>query len=238
MEREYIRIKKPSPLPPNIHQLKDLDDEFWKKWIFYHLLTFYQNYDNAELKNKIENERKKQIPRIEREIAKFIRLWLNNDRQFNYHFAADGEKTNDEDIEGYYDISISNTYWTRKNFYIECKNLDSSQDLVNKYICYNTYRKDNNNENIYDGGVFRYFNGKYAQDCDFGGMIGFVLEGDIPTVKKKLITKLNEKFKTTPDGDLLRILDNSIEQNNFTFDSIHTRLNTEFTLHHLLFNFS
>ena len=94
MEREYIKIKKPSPLPSYIHRLKQLDDEFWKTWVFYHLLTLYQNYDSLELKSKIEIEKKKDYPKVEREIAKFLRIKLNADRVFGYHFRAFGENTN------------------------------------------------------------------------------------------------------------------------------------------------
>jgi hypothetical protein len=238
MEREYIRIKKPSPLPSYVHRLKELDDGFWKTWIFYHLLTFYKNYDSQELKAKIEAERRKDYPKVEREIAKFLRIKLNADREFGYHFKAFGESTNDEDVEGNYDITIHSTYWKSQDFHFECKNLDSSQDLVNKYVCYNTYKKDLYNENIFDGGVLRYFNGKYAQSLNFGGMIGFVLNGDVLTQKIAILSKLSEKFKTTPEGDLLRVMDSSIEQNSFTFDSYHNRFNSDFVIHHLLLNFS
>ncbi|HBF88273.1 MAG TPA: hypothetical protein DDX39_06485 [Bacteroidales bacterium] len=234
MEREYIKVNKPSQLPNYIHLLKELDDDFWKKWIFYYLLTFYQNYDSIELKEKI----KKSYPRVEREIAKFLRIKLNADREFSYHFTAFGENTNDEEVEGNYDITIHSTNWKSKEFHFECKNLNDSQDLVNKYVYYNTYKKDSNNENIFDGGVYRYFNGKYAQKLDFGGMIGFVLEGDVLSAKNEIISKLNEKFNTTSDGDLIRIVDNSIEENEFTFDSYHNRFSSEFIIHHLLFNFS
>jgi hypothetical protein len=238
MEREYIRIKKPSPLPNNIPLLKELDDNFWKKWIFYHFLSFYQNYDNIELIEKIENEKNKAYPRVEREIAKHLRIKLNDNKEFGYHFTAIGENTNDEIVEGNYDITIHSTNWKNKNFHFECKNLDNSQDLVNKYVYYNTYRKDSNNENIFDGGVFRYFNGKYAQNLNFGGMIGFVLEGEVSNTKNEIISKLKEKFNTTPEGDLLLIIDNSIEQNYFTFESYHSRFNAKFVIHHLLFDFS
>jgi len=238
MDREYIRIKKPASLPFDTRQLKALDDEFWKKWIFYHLLDFYKNYDSVELKSKIEEEKKKQYPRTEREIAKFIRLKLKANREFGLNFSVKGEETNDENVEGNYDITIHNTYWKNKDFFFECKNLDSSRDLINKYVCCNTYKKDSNGLHIFDGGVLRYFNGKYAQNSPFGGMIGFILGGDNITIKSNLVTKLKEKLHTAPEGDLIKITDNSIEGNDFTFDSLHKRLNKEFTIHHLLFDFS
>jgi hypothetical protein len=238
MEREYIRIKKPAPLPFDTRQLKTLDDEFWKNWVFYYLFHFYQNFDSIELKTKIEQEKKKQYPRTEREIAKFVRLQLRANREFGLNFSVKGEETNDENVEGNYDITIHNTYWKNQDFYFECKNLDGSQNLTNKYVCYNTYKKDTNNENIFDGGVLRYFNGKYAQSLVFGGMIGFVLEGDSTEIKNNLVTKLNEKLSTTPEGDLIKITDRSIGGSNFTFDSLHRRLDKEFTIHHLLFDFT
>ena len=238
MEREYIRIRPPPPLPFDTRLLKTLDDEFWKNWVFYYLLDFYQNFDSAELKSKIEEEKKKQYPRTEREIAKFIRLKLNANREFGFHFSAKGEVTNDEDVEGNYDINIHSTHWKSKDFYFECKNLDDSHDLTNKYVWYNTYKKDEANQNIFDGGVLRYFNGKYAQSLSFGGMIGFVLSGKNATIKNNIFTKLNEKFNISPEGDLISITDNSIDGNNFTFDSKHKRLQQEFTIHHLLFDFT
>lgn len=238
MEREYIRIKQPAPLPFDTRHLKTLDDEFWKNWAFYFLLDFYKNYDSTELKSKIEKEKKKQYPRTEREIAKFIRLNLNANKEFDYHFTAIGENANDKGIEGYYDITIHSTNWKSKNFHFECKNLDNSPDLVNKYVCYNTYKKNINNENIFDGGVLRYFNGKYAQDLAFGGMIGFILDGDSNNIKAAILQKLNVKFPISPEGDLISTKDNSIEENLFTFDSFHSRLNTKFTIHHLLFDFT
>ncbi|WP_128414308.1 hypothetical protein [Chryseobacterium sp. Leaf394] len=238
MKRDYIRNKKPTTLPFDTRQLKTLDDEFWKKWAFYYLLDFYKNYDRNELKSIIEEETKKQYPRTEREIAKFLRLKLKANRQFGLNFSVKGEETNDEDVEGNYDITIHNTYWKSQDFYFECKNLDGSQDLINKYVCYNTYKKNKKNENIFDGGVLRYFNGKYAQNLVFGGMIGFLILGDKAEIKLNLLAKLNEKLTTSPDGDLIKINDNSIDGNSFTFDSVHRRLNDEFTLHHLLFDFS
>ena len=236
MEREYIRIKKPAPPPNDIRQLKTLDDEFWKNWVFYYLLDFYKNYDSAELKSKVEEEKKNKPARIEREIAKFVRIKLNANKAFGSHFYAFGENTNDEDVEGNYDITIHSTNWKSKNFHFECKNLDGSQDLTDKYVCCNTYKKDSSGQNIFDGGVLRYFNGKYAQNLSFGGMIGFVLSGD--NIKSSLVTKLKDNLHTTPEGDLINITDNSMEGNNFTFDSVHKRLDKEFTIHHLLFDFS
>ncbi|MDM1521337.1 hypothetical protein [Myroides odoratimimus] len=233
MEREYIRLTKPSiSFPKNTDSLRILDDVFWKKWVFYHLLSFYKNYDNEELKEKIEAERKKKKSDIEDLIAVYIREYLRKDRLFGLQgLKIVGGVNNDLSIKGLYDISILHSYWD-KELHFECKNLDCTKDLVNKYVCYNK------GKNIYDGGVLRYFNGKYAQNSPFGGMIGFILTGDSLTIKNSLVTKLKENLHTTPEGDLIKITDNSIGENNFTFDSIHKRFDKKFTIHHLLFDFS
>lgn len=99
-------------------------------------------------------------------------------------------------------------------------------------------RKNADNENIFDGGVLRYFNGKYAQNLAFGGMIGFIIDGNSNDIKTAILQKLSDKFLISPEGDLISTKDNSIEDNTFTFDSLHSRLSSEFTIHHLLFDFA
>lgn len=233
MNREYIRVKKPSnPIPFDIRFSKTLNDEFWKKWVFYHLLDFYKTYNSKELNYIIEQECKKPYSRIEEVVSKFIRKKLNANKEFDYHFTAIGESINDEELEGYYDIIIHSTNWKNKNFYFECKNLDGSQNLINKYVCH-PQRKG-----VYDGGVLRFFNGKYAQKVNFGGMIGFVIKGNESEIKNRLISKLRENLSTSPEGDLIKVVPNSIEENSFTFDSVHNRSEQEFVLHHFLFDFS
>lgn len=219
-------------MPIFLPELKKLCDEVWKNEIFFHLLSFYKNYDNEELKLRINAERKRSNPRVEREIAKYIRLKLNSNRQFSYHFKAFGENTNDEDKEGNYDITIHSSNWKNKDFHFECKNLNKTKNLINKYVCYNM------GHSVYDGGVYRYFNGKYAQSLNFGGMIGFLLDGNISETKSKIKMKLEQRFDVTPEGDLVEVRDNSIGGNVFTFDSEHIRDGNSFLLHHLLFDFT
>jgi hypothetical protein len=235
MDREYIKINKPSPLPNYNNHLRELHDDLWKKWVFYHLLSFYRNCNKADLNQIIQLEKIKEYPRTEREIAKFIRNYLRNDRLFDLNFGVFGEVTNDEDFEGSYDIVVNNTYW-KNEFHFECKNLDTSQGLINKYVYCKIYPKGKSPK--MDGGIYRYFNGKYAQNQNFGGMIGFVLNGDIQSIKTKIIDKIESPFDNSPEGDLKYTLDNSIMQNDFTFDSIHSRFDIDFTLHHLLLDFT
>ena len=219
-QKEYIKIKKPkTPISNNRNVLKAKDDDFWKGWIFYYLLLFYKNLDRKKLNERIEYEKKQPNPRVERKIAEFIRKKLNNDKYFSEDFWAFGENSNDEEIEGYYDITIHSTDWKSKNFHFECKNLKEDTDLIREYV---------------KNGVYRFFNGKYAQNQDFGGMIGFILEGNYLNIKTKIHEKLKEKFDISPEGDLIKI--NNNKNNDFTFDSYHNRKKKEFVIHHLLFN--
>ena len=236
MDREYVIVKSPPLFPRDSEVLRQLDSGFWQSYIFYHFLKFYKDHNIEELKIKIKIESEKPISNIEKLIAKYIRKYLRSNRDFNLHFDVNGESETDTDIVGFYDIKISNTYWRendkKKYFPFECKNLtlDSKKNHIAEYVFVN-YKKD--------GGVYRYFNGKYAQKQNFGGMLGFVLEGEVDIIKDKIIERLKLPFETTPQGDLIAdgILLNSIEDNNFTFNSIHKRFDGDFTLHHMLFDF-
>lgn len=238
MEKEYIKINKPSRMSTCTNVLRKKDDKFWKEHVFFHLLSFYKNYDKTKLSERIATEKAKKQARIEDEIAKYIRNYLHSDESFNYNgFRIKGGVLNDETKSGIYDISIFHSYWVQNNnvefsFHFECKNLEDKQDLINKYVYYNI------GNSVFDGGVYRYFNGKYAQNQNFGGMLGFILSGNCPEIKDKIHNKLNEKFNVSPEGDLEQFVDKSINENDFTFDSYHKRKESIFVLHHLLFTFS
>mgnify|MGYP000265329803 FL=1 len=77
-KREYIKVVEPSsPMPTNTNHLKDLNDNFWKEWVFYYLLDFYKNHSKLELQTIIKEEQTRKHPRPEREITKYIRKYLN-----------------------------------------------------------------------------------------------------------------------------------------------------------------
>ncbi|MBV7270675.1 hypothetical protein [Winogradskyella luteola] len=235
MDREYIIIPKTKQLPFNRTLINELDDSFWLDQVFHHILKFYKNHDSSELKNEITDESNKEYPKIENRIARYIRRYLRNNVEFEAIFDVNGESEANTEVEGYYDIKISNTFWKNKNYFpFECKNLilNSKKKHTNKYVYYKL------NKNKYDGGAYRYFNGKYAQLQDFGGMLGFVLNDDLQDIKNKIIEKLKIKFDTSPSGDLIDkngIEYDGISGNNFTFSSTHYRNGTKFKLFHILF---
>lgn len=235
MGKEYFKLDKPKGIfPVNNDLLKKLDDEFWKNWIFYHLLNFYNRDDKKEIKKIIAQKGK-----VEDNIAKYIRNQIRRNEKYcvfgQQGFLIEGGINNDLEKEGEYDISIFHSYWQNRNgvkgaFHFECKNLtlNSKHNHISKYVYYNDK----------ECGVYRYFNGKYAQDQNFGGMIGFVLDGDVSSIIEKLIFKMKAPFDLSPEGDLTEIKRDSIEGYSFTFNSTHKRKGKEFLLHHLLLDFS
>lgn len=87
--------------------------------------------------------------------------------------------------------------------------------------------------------MIEYLIDKYAVKQDFGGMIGFLLKGDIEEIKEKIKKALEELKDKIGFGNLEDFKDKSIEENTFTFESIHIRKNGEqITLHHIIFDFT
>jgi hypothetical protein len=139
-------------------------------------------------------------------------------------------------------LEFFHSYWnnTDSSFVFECKNLGkikscSFSQSINEYI-YVDYKKD--------GGMYRYFTGKYSYDMNFGGMIGFIIGSTGVPIISKLIEKINEVYDSNSIGKLAYpIIQNSIFNNKNTFDSIHIRKNyqtnedEEFTLHHIIMDF-
>ncbi|PZO22184.1 MAG: hypothetical protein DCE86_18395 [Flavobacteriaceae bacterium] len=237
MQREYIRLPKTTIMPDSSRKKRTLNDDFWINLIHYHLLKFYKEFNIAELCDLIEVEKKKPGKKyIEDLIKNYIKTWFEtcDKRIFMEGIVINLEPKVKYDHPGFYDIKFEHSDWVnlrtqkRQYYSIECKNLNSSNPCIDEYV-FNSSKRD--------GGVYRYFNGKYSQENNYGGMLGFVLEGEIAKIKEALISKMKIPFDNSPEGDLLEdgILLNSIESNEFTFNSKHKRRTEYFTLHHFLF---
>lgn len=108
-------------------------------------------------------------------ITKRLRRLL---KRFETDFIVNVETLNDNDtLEGRTDIKLEVSRW-KKYFVFECKRLDGGNGLSGKYI---------------QKGLIRFCDGKYCVDFDgrtinpertpnFGGMIGYVVKGEIPTI--------------------------------------------------------
>jgi hypothetical protein len=237
MNREYIRLPKTTLLPEGSRKKRVKNDSFWINLIHFHLLKFYKEFEFDELMMLIDTEKKKtKRKHIEDLIKDYIYKWFEkNDRRIFFEgIVINLESKVKYNQTGFYDIKFQHSDWVDiekeklKYYSVECKNLDSKSISIDEYI-YNKSKKD--------GGVYRHFNGKYAQFNGYGGMLGFVIDGDIDKIKNSIISKLYIPTDLSPEGDLTKdgIESNSIEGNTFTFTSKHKRKGDEFILHHLLF---
>lgn len=227
-EKEYIRLPIAKPLLDSRSELRKLSDEEWKNLIFHHLLRFYKEADLKKIKTRIQDEKRKKRSNIEEVIKKEIKKWLKNDRLFDTQdFIINREPSADGNVAGFYDLKFEHSQWKHKYFPFECKNLDRNAASINEYV-YNKTKKD--------GGVYRYLTGKYAPELDFGGMIGFILDGNENEIISKIIVKISGTFQ---DHSIKK---SSIEGNRNTFDSIHLKRPKEcrtgqtFILHHIIFD--
>ncbi len=232
-DKEYIRLPKQKILPDKRSELRKLNDDDWKNLIFHHLLRFYKEADFGKIKIRIQDEKKKERSYIETVVKKEIVKWLRNDQCFDTHeFKVDREPSSDGVLEGLYDLKFQHSQWKNKYFPFECKNLNRTAASLNEYV-FNKAKED--------GGVYRYITGKYAPELDFGGMLGFILEGDESEIISKIIEKISSAFHSKKIGKLegKGIREKAIEGNPNTFESVHLReckAGQPFILHHIIFD--
>lgn len=125
--------------------------------------------------------------------------------------------------KGYLDIKI-NIATDRRYFAFECKKLDAKtgiSSLQQKYI---------------DEGLARYIAGKYAKEVDFGGMLGFVVAGNVANIINDMKKKVKIYCFVHTHAHLLNILCNNCST---SFQSKHERENNLGNIHiyHLFLNF-
>lgn len=242
--RNYIKLPALKPMSDSRKILSLMSDETWKQYIFHFLLKYYKEVKEKEVITLIKSENQKSRANIETAIKKDIRLRLKNCPVFDRHeFTINLEPSTEGYSEGFYDLKFEHSQWRKKYFSFEAKNLGktksmSSSKSINEYV----YIKEKERE---DGGMYRYFTGKYACEMKFGGMMGFIV-GKIENPIVALIDKIYSVYDNNLVGKLTKekIIKNSISGNHNTFDSIHLRQNIktkqdeEFWLHHILMDFT
>jgi len=230
-------------LPDSSRKKQKLTDEIWINNIFHFILKYCQNIDKPEIKLIVEQELDKTQSNIEKVLKEHIYNYLYENTAFGLHgFILNLEPKNTKcNSEGFYDLKIQHSDWQQKYFSFEAKNLGKIKSMsqsasIDEYV----YVKSKN-----DGGMYRYFTGKYACELNFGGMLGFVIGKH-----KDIINKLKGKIKKVYDNnDIGKLIDkkmvlNSIENNVNTFSTIHKRqndnseLSNTFILHHIIMDFT
>ncbi len=220
---------------------KPTDDEKWINNILKYLITFYcKHKNNTNFHNKTENQ-----------ITEAIWFWLKtdkNNKKFNMKTIVNSQpRSNNEDIEGYYDLKFEPREWRENDphFAVENKILENTETSFKNYIYYPNKSKGKKENRTFfnDGGMYRFLSNKYAQNQMFGGMIAFIKKDEVKDIKINLLNKI--KNLKIPDkdsfyGELLNynLLDFRIHKFDNSFQSNHNRIDgTEIHLIHLLFRF-
>jgi len=164
------------------------------------------------------------------------------------NFVASQPRSNNEEIEGYYDLMFKPREWRESDphFAVENKILENTETSFKNYIYYPNKAKGKKENRTYfdDGGMYRFLSNKYAKNQAFGGLIAFVKKGKVRDIKTKLIEKVVDLKIPNADnfyGELLNhnLLDYKIHNFDNSFQSKHKRVDgTKIHLIHLLFRFN
>lgn len=157
-------------------------------------------------------------------VSKMLKRSLKN---FDTAFIVNTESSNDNDtVEGRTDLKIELSKW-KKYFVFECKKLDGGNVHSEKYI---------------KKGLVRFCDGKYCTDFDgksvihertpnFGGMIGYIVKGDISIIVNNIKEKVQDnvfnvnsvKFGQLSD-DSIGLLFENVPYFEYSFKSKHKRV--------------
>ncbi len=246
MIKGYIKLPSLKPMSDSKIETRLLSDYEWKQYVFFFLLKYYKAVEQKEILSLIETETNKTRSNIESTIKKHIRNWLTwKCAEFDlYEFKINREASSEANADGYYDLKFEHSQWHKKYFSFEAKNLGKTKSTtLSKSIDEYVYVKGKDSEN---GGMYRYLICKYADDVNFGGMIGFAIAKTENSIIEKLIGKIYTVYDNNSIGKLTKekIIKNSLSGNPNTFDSIHIRQNNkineneEFFLHHIIMDFT
>lgn len=240
--KEYIKLPKTKIIPDSSIEKQQLSDADWINYIF-HIILKYNSIDKEKIINLVQEELKKQHSQVEELIKNHIYTWYKKakktDKQIAIWRIILNLEPKSNSLKGFYDLKFQHSDWD-KYFVFEAKNLgeiksQSQSASINEYV-YNQAKKD--------GGMYRFFTGKYAFEFNFGGMLGFIV-GKNNNLKTKLIDKIENVYKNGL-GQLAdnKIIINSIAENSNTFETIHKRKNfiskkdEKFHLYHIILDFT
>lgn len=235
-------LKSDSESASNIQIIKDcvqlqsnIPDEDWILYIILFIRKFYENCDKSTI--RFLNEK---------QITRQIRFYLLKDDDFNVMgFIVNSESENNNKRLGFYDLKIEHSGWRNNYLAFECKLMDETSDRIGKYIHTPPYASRDE-----DGGLYRFLINKYASDKTVGGMLGYVIDGDINTVishtKKKLLDFSKKEgeisFGEVSNPNLLNSKSfdspNSFISEHTKYDSIKRELcDMKIMIHHIFLDF-
>ncbi len=174
---------------------------------------------------------KKGADLLEPRITRDLRHKLINHKDRSKHFFRIGRESCVDDTSGEetgrIDLSFFHGYDEHVYFSIECKRLlvarkdGSTSALASEYV---------------SEGMLRYFNGQYAVGLDRGGMLGYVMDADVPKARANVVASIERnrgmlRMEADASSEPSRILHNDRRM----FDTSHTQPSGKaFLIHHLL----
>lgn len=220
------------------NKFEQTDDKSWVNFILAYLIEFYHS----------QNDKSSFIEKSENQITNEVYLWLKNQKQFGRNVTVNSQpKTDNVEIEGYYDLKFESVLWRESSihFAFENKILENTNTSIKEYTYYpNKSKGTGENKKYYDdGGMFRFLSNKYAQNQPFGGMLAFIKDDNITEINTNLKGKIKE-LKIPDDSEIYGQLinNNSINTTIQNFDNsfitCHIRKDgNSIDLYHMFFVF-
>jgi hypothetical protein len=242
----FVLFEKTLPsLPRDTEKIRELSDVFWIEVINLCLLYFAAQTTSKDIDDTLS---KNDYKNSEKHIKQFIYHWFKNNRKFrHYGLKINREAANENDLkEGFYDLKFEHSYWgneieQEKYFPFECKCIYGSDSNAPRVEVQESDLKEYVFDGKDDGGVYRYITGKYATNQNFGGVLGFLLNGNCEAAINKIKEKLENLVIDNKKIAMLEFIPNAIENQPFTFNTKHNRIgeNKEnILLHHFIFDFT
>ncbi len=241
--KPYIKLPKLKPIPDSSFAKRNLSDNVWINYVFHIILKYYKEIEHNEIISVVKQELEKQNSQIEKALKEHLYKWykrtIRTDNRVDIWGIILNLEPSSENLEGFYDLKFQHSDWN-KYFVFEAKNLGdiksrNNSSLVNEYV----YVKTKDRE---DGGMYRFMIKKYANEVNFGGMLGFVVGKYNGNIISNLTNKIREVYESNVTGELVnnKIIFNSINNNTNTFTSNHLRNqdSKEFHLYHIIMDFT
>lgn len=218
--------------------IEQIDDKSWVDFILTYLIEFYNRQD----------DKTSFIDKSENQITEIIYSWLNNEKNFRRKMVINSQpRTDNTEIEGYYDLKFQSNFWRENDIYfaVENKILQNNNTSIKEYTYYPEKSKGTGENKKYydDGGMFRFLSNKYAENQPFGGMLAFIKDKDVSKINTNLKNKISELKISDNIGFYGQLInDNSINTTIHNFDNSfitkHIRKDgTSIDLYHIFFVF-
>jgi hypothetical protein len=119
-------------------------------------------------------------------------------------------------------------YGQKVFFTVECKRLHVTRPSGFKHLA----------DAYVEKGMQRFVDGQYSRGLPCGGMVGYVMDGQIVSAFTKVQTEIENRYNQLriPVGKPIQKPSVTLSDYEFSADTVHVRSDGEFMLHHALFS--